>query len=122
MDIDTHNDFRAEDLETNAGIPLDAVVTHGELMRAFEAFKQANDQRLALSDKRAGDVVVEEKLARINSTIDSHARRLDEITLKGARPALGGERAAVRSASTLEHKAAFEAYVRSGEAAGLRAL
>ena len=109
MDIDTHND-----LETKAGIPLDAVVTHGELMRAFEAFKQANDERLALTDKRGGDVVLDEKLARINSSIDAQARRLDEITLKNARPAMGGERAAARSASALEHKAAFEAYVRSG--------
>lgn len=107
------------ELETKAGIPLDAVVTHGEMMRAFEAFKQTNDERL---DKRSGDVVLEEKLARINATIDAQARRLDEITLKQARPALGGERQAVRSASALEHKAAFEAYVRSGEAAGLRAL
>jgi HK97 family phage major capsid protein len=114
MDIDTHNE-----LETKAGIPLDAVVTHGEMMRAFEAFKDTNDQRLA---RRDNDVVLEEKLARISSTIDAQARRLDEIALKGARPALGGERAAVRSASALEHKAAFEAYVRSGEAAGLRAL
>ena len=114
MDIDTHNE-----LETKAGIPLDAVVTHAEMMRAFEAFKETNDQRL---EKRAGDVVVEEKLARINSTIDAQARRLDEITLKSARPALGGERQAVRSASALEHKAAFESYVRSGETTGLRAL
>jgi hypothetical protein len=29
MDIDTHSD-----LETKAGIPLDAVVTHGEMMCA----------------------------------------------------------------------------------------
>ena len=61
MDIDTHNE-----LETKAGIPLDAVVTHGEMMRAFEAFKEANDERVALGEKRAGDVVLEEKLARIN--------------------------------------------------------
>ena len=53
MDIDTHTE-----LETKAGIPLDAVVTHGELMRAFEAFKQANDERLALSQTRNGDVVL----------------------------------------------------------------
>ena len=108
MDIDTHTD-----LETKAGIPLDAVVTHGEMMRAFEAFKDANDEHQALSDKRAGDVVLEEKLARLNSTLDAQARRLDEISLKGARPAIGGERSAVRSASALEHKAAFEAYIRS---------
>jgi hypothetical protein len=117
MDIDTHTE-----LETKAGIPLDAVVTHGEMMRAFEAFKETNDERVALSDKRSGDVVLEEKLARLNSTLDAQARRLDEITLKSARPTFGSERAAVRSASALEHKAAFEAYICSGEAAGLRAL
>ena len=117
MDIDTHNE-----LETKAGIPLDAVVTHGEMMRAFEAFKDANDERLTLADKRSGDAVLEEKLARIDRTIDAQARRLDEITLKSARPAIGGDRTAMRSASALEHKAAFEAYVRSGEASGLRAL
>ena len=65
MDIETHNE-----LETKAGIPLDSVVTHGEMMRAFEAFKETNDQRLALTEKRGGDVVVEEKLARINTAID----------------------------------------------------
>jgi HK97 family phage major capsid protein len=117
MDIDTHNE-----LETKAGIPLDAVVTHGEMMRAFEAFKDANDEHQALSDKRSGDVVLEEKLARLNSTLDAQARRLDEFALKGARPAIGGERSTVRSASALEHKAAFEAYVRSGETTNLRAL
>jgi HK97 family phage major capsid protein len=117
MDIDTHTE-----LETKAGIPLDAVVTHGEMMRAFEAYKDANDERLALDVKRSGDVVLEEKLARLNNTLDAQARRLDEITLKSARPAIGGERGAVRSASALEHKAAFESYIRSGEAAGLRAL
>jgi HK97 family phage major capsid protein len=115
MDIDTDNN-----LETKAGIPLDAVVTHGELMRAFEAFKETNDERLAA--KRGGDVVLEEKLARIDRNIDAQTRRLDEITLKSARPVLGGERTAQRSAAALEHKAAFESYVRSGEASGLRAL
>jgi HK97 family phage major capsid protein len=112
MDIDT-------ELETKAGIPHDAVVTHADMMRAFEAFKEANDERLT---KRDGDVVLEEKLARINNTIDAQGRRLDEITLKSARPALGGERAQLRSASAIEHKAAFEAYVRAGETANLRAL
>jgi HK97 family phage major capsid protein len=112
MDIDTH-----DGLETKAGIPHDAVVTHGEMMRAFEAFKETNDERL---DKRDADVVLEEKLARINNTIDAQSRRLDDITLKGARPAIGAER--VRSASALEHKQAFEAYVRAGETTSLRAL
>jgi HK97 family phage major capsid protein len=114
MDIDTTNE-----LETKAGIPLDAVVTHAEMMRAFEAFKKANDERL---EKRSADVVLEDKLARINATIDAQGKRLDEITLKSARPALGGERGQQRSAAALEHKAAFDAYVRAGETSGLRAL
>jgi HK97 family phage major capsid protein len=113
MDIDTHTE-----LETKAGIPLDAVVTHGEMMRAFEAFKDANDERLA---RRDADVVLEEKLARINGALDTQTRRLDEIALKSARPALGQDSAHMRAGAP-EHKAAFEAYVRNGESANLRAL
>jgi len=112
MDIDTHSE-----LETKAGIPHDAVVTHGEMMRAFEAFKEVNDERIA---RRDGDVVLEEKLARINGAIDAQARRLDEITLKAARPALGSEPNARVRSGALEHKAAFEAYVRTGELARRR--
>jgi HK97 family phage major capsid protein len=117
MDHETHNE-----LETKAGIPLDAMVTHAEMMRAFEAFKETNDERLALTEKRAGDVVLDEKLKRINAAMDAQARRLDEITLKAARPAFGTERGGVRSAAALEHKQAFDSYVRSGESGGLRAL
>ena len=114
MDIDTRNE-----LETKAGLPHDAVVTHAEMMRAFEAFKEANDECL---DRRDSDVVLEEKLARISQTMDAQARRLDEIVLKAARPALGSDRVTQRSASALEHKTAFESYVRAGETTGLRAL
>ena len=42
MDIDTDTG-----LETKAGIPQDAVVTHASMMRAFEEFKQTNDQKIA---------------------------------------------------------------------------
>lgn len=47
MEIDTHTD-----LETKAGIPLNAVVAQDELMRAFEALKEANDERLNKRDNR----------------------------------------------------------------------
>jgi HK97 family phage major capsid protein len=113
MEIDTRNE-----LETKAGLPHDAVVTHAEMMRAFDAFKEANDERL---DRRDGDVVLEEKLARIDKAIDAQSRRLDEIALKAARPAFAAERGA-NGAAALEHKQAFEAYVRAGETANLRAL
>jgi HK97 family phage major capsid protein len=88
------------------------------MMRAFDAFKEANDERL---DRRDSDVVLEEKLARIDKAIDAQARRLDEIALKAARPAFSAERGA-NGAAALEHKQAYEAYVRAGETANLRAL
>jgi predicted phage gp36 major capsid-like protein len=99
MDIDTENE-----LETKAGILSDAAVTHAALMRAFEEFKEANDLRLAGTVRHRTDVLLNEKLARIDRAIDTHARRLDEITLKGARPTIGNGRSLVGSP---EHKAAF---------------
>jgi HK97 family phage major capsid protein len=114
MDID-----RQTELETKAGIAGEALVTHGELMRAFEEFKSANDERL---DAKRSDVLLEEKVARIDAALDATSKKLDAITLKSARPALGRDAQAAKSASELEHKAAFDAYVRAGEASGLRAL
>jgi HK97 family phage major capsid protein len=113
MDIEMNTE-----LETKAGLPPDAVVTHAEMMRAFEEFKEANDQRLAGIERRSIDVLVNEKLARIDQTIDVQARRLDEIALKSSRPGISGE----RLRGSPEHKMAFENYVRSGENANLRAL
>ncbi len=111
-------DIERTELETKAGFAADALVTHSDMLRAFEDFKSANDER---EGKRA-DVLLEEKVARINAALDLQSRRLDEIALKSARPRLGAQAEAARDASAIEHKAAFEAYVRSGESAGLRAL
>ena len=120
MDTETTT-LETKSYESKSGIPLDAVVTHAEMMRAFEAFKETNDQRLALEQKRAGDGLIADKLARIDAAIDAQARRLDEMTLKSARPALGGDKV-TRSAVALEHKQAFDAYMRGGDAVGLAAL
>jgi HK97 family phage major capsid protein len=113
MDIDIHQQAP----ETKAGIGA-ASVTHDDVMRLFEEFKAANDQRLDEIERRSADVVTEDKVERINAAL---TRRLDELSLKSARPALGRERGA-QTADTLEHKAAFDGYMRSGESAGLRAL
>lgn len=105
------------ELETKSGIPGDSLVTHGDMMRAFEAFKDANDERIAEIDKRGGDPLLEEKVARID-------RAIDTLMLKAARPALAASDSA-RGPSThaaREHKSAFDAYIRGGDSAGLRAL
>jgi len=109
-------------LETKAGMPAEAGVTYDEMMRAFEAFREANDARLAAMERRGGDVVLEEKVARFNSALDVQARRLDDIALKSARPVLDGGGSARGMMASQEHKAAFEAYVRRGESGALRSI
>jgi HK97 family phage major capsid protein len=94
-----------------------------EFTRAFEAFKETNDTRLAALETRiAPDVVTEEKVARIGEALDQAQRRIDRITLDARRPALGAAAADARDPAVAEHKAAFQTYVRTGEAAGLKRL
>ena len=88
-------------------------------MRGFEAFKQANDERLGeIERKLSADIVTVDKVERINRALDEQKRAVDQLVLKGRRPALGGE--APRSVAALEHKAAFEAYVRAGNEEPIR--
>ncbi|QFU17087.1 phage major capsid protein [Microvirga thermotolerans] len=94
-----------------------------EFARAFEAFKETNDARLGQIETRlTGDVVTEEKLARIDTALDEAKRRIDRLSLERSRPPLGGEADAPRDPFLAEHKQAFHAYMRSGESAGLKLL
>ena len=88
----------------------------------FEEFKAANDERLARLEKKRGDVLLEEKVDRINAALDAQHKRMDELALKHARPALEGRGRIASDATSREHKSAFEAYVRGGEAGALRDL
>ena len=104
--------------ETKGG---DVAEAFGEFMSAFDAFRDANDQRLTEIESRFGeDVVTAEKVDRISRSLDEQKRALDQLTLKRARPALGRDGATC--AGGTEHKEAFEAYVRSGDDRGMRAL
>jgi HK97 family phage major capsid protein len=114
MDIDVHSHAP----ETKAGIAGSGAASHDDVMRLFEEFKSANDERLDQIERRSADVVTEDKVERINNAL---TRRLDELTLKSARPSLARDGAA-RTHDAIEHKAAFESYMRSGESTGLRAL
>jgi HK97 family phage major capsid protein len=81
-------------------------------LRAFEAFKDTNDQRLAEIERRgSADTVTSDKLARIE-------RSLDELALKQQRPQLGHTPRTMNR----EHKSAFESYIRKGESTRLTAL
>ncbi|WP_394890892.1 phage major capsid protein [Mesorhizobium sp. AaZ16] len=103
-------------LETKAA-DGDVVDAFGEFMATFEAFKEANDEKLARLEKRA-DVLDTEKVDRIQRSLDEQKRAIDQLSLKRARPALGREGRAMPS----EHKGAFEAYMRSGDDRLIRSL
>ena len=85
MDIDVHSHAP----EIKAGIAGAGAVTHDDVMRLFDEFKSANDDRLEQIERRSADVVTEDKVERINSAL---TRRLDELALKSARPSLGAGR------------------------------
>ncbi len=100
--------------ETKSADPADVNIAFEAFMRGFEAYKEDNDRRLAdIEHRGAADPLTEEKLARID-------KKLDELSHKTMRPRLSGKAAAPESG--LQHKAAFEGYVRSGDARSLVAL
>ena len=91
-------------------------------MTTFEAFKAENDSRLAeIEQKRVADVLTVEKVERINRALDEQKRLVDSLVLKTRRPQLGRDGQPL-SANAIEHKAAFEAYVRGGAEEALRGM
>ena len=90
-------------------------------LESFESFKETNDRRLAEMERKTGaDVVTTEKLDRINKAMDEQKALLDHLALKKARPALG--RPGLSAVDALEHKAAFENYIRRGDETALRQI
>ncbi len=93
-----------------------------DFMRTFEAFKAENDSRLAeIEQKRVADVLTNDKVDRINRALDEQKRLMDALVLKTRRPLLGRDGQPL-SERAIEHKAAFDAYVRGGAEEALRAI
>ena len=93
-----------------------------DFMTTFEAFKAENDSRLAeIEHKRVADVLTVEKVDRINRALDEQKRLVDSLVLKIRRPQLGRDGQPL-SANAIEHKAAFDAYVRGGAEEALRSI
>ncbi|MBO6765769.1 phage major capsid protein [Maricaulis sp.] len=85
----------------------------GEVLAAFEAFKEANDARLdELDAKASSDVLLDDKVARIDAALTQQKSALDRLLLDRARPGLDGAPANAGSA-------AWSDYMRRGDAAGL---
>jgi HK97 family phage major capsid protein len=80
-----------------------------KLLRQFEAFKDANDQRLAAIEAGRADIVLEEKVDRIDRALSETKSTLDRLALMARRPALAAE--PIES----EYNRAWNAYLRRGD-------
>ncbi len=83
------------------------------LMRAFEDFKAANDARLAAIERNRGDVLLEEKVDRIDRALTEQKSLIERAALAGRRPGLAADPA------VSEHKSAWSAYLRRGDISAL---
>lgn len=91
----------------------------GEVLAAFEAFRDANDARLEEIERKSSvDVLLEEKVARIDQAVAGAQARLDRMVSEMRRPAIGTA-VPVTGGAGLEAKQAFEGYVRTGAAGAL---
>ena len=98
-----------DNLETKVAQPTQ---DYNDVLSTFEAFKEANDDRLEQIEKRmSADVITTEKVDRIN-------KALDDLILKSRRPQLAASAAHEPS----EHKKAFDSYMRKGDALALNAM
>jgi HK97 family phage major capsid protein len=86
-----------------------------KMLEAFEAFRAANDERLAEIERRQGaDILLEEKVDRIG-------RAIDRLATWSRRPALA-PMPGREGGDVLEHKTAFDAYIRTGQGEALRLI
>lgn len=107
--------------ETKA-IDSNALALHESMMRGFEVFREENDRRIArLETAKSGDVILEEKLARIDQFIDETQKRIADLQTKSRRPFLANDELSVDSTKDL-HRKAFDAYVRGGETGSLKSF
>lgn len=118
-----HDDTSMFEFETKIADPGSSAAQIGhafdEFLQAFEAFKDANDDRLDQIERRfSADVITTEKMARINAALDGQQKSLDELILKARRPRLGAD-AHEETPEARERKAAWDAYMRKGAAEDL---
>lgn len=83
------------------------------LLRAFEDFKAANNARLDAIEKKRGDVLLEEKVDRIDRALAEQKSLIERTALAGRRPGLAADPA------VSEHKSAWHSYLRRGDVSAL---
>lgn len=84
-----------------------------DVLTAFESFRAANDARLSAIETKRADVLLEEKVGRIDEAVSRAQDRLDRIMADLRRPSLAADAPLAHVVD--ERKAAFDRYVKTGE-------
>ncbi|MGH0001312.1 phage major capsid protein [Pseudovibrio ascidiaceicola] len=99
--------------------------TQDKILKSFEAFKEKNDDRLKDLEKRgAEDPVAREQVEKITEEIKGLKEireKLEKLAKQSARPGGGEGEGQKHTAEQVEHKKAFEAYIRNPSSEKARA-
>ena len=93
-----------------------------DFMRAFEAFKETNDERLADSSGASAADAADRPRSSPASTARSTSTSASSTSWRSRPRARSSAAARAARRRSREHKAAFDGYVRNGEAGSLRDL
>lgn len=85
-----------------------------QLLAEFEAFKAANDARLSAIEAKTADVLLDEKVSRIDASLSETKSALDRLTMSAAAPFIGDEAEPAPKG--------WSAYLRSGDERGVSRL
>lgn len=95
----------------NKSVPANMRQAQENVMGTFNAFKEANDQRLETIERKvAGDILLEEKVDRIDRALNQAQSSLDRLALMNARPQIGAQ-----SQTNNEAKSAWSSFMRRGD-------
>jgi len=86
-----------------------------DFAKTFEAFKSANDERLAALESKSSDVLLDDKVSRLNAALDAQSKQIDNLSMSLSTPLKGGR-------VNTEAKSAWSSFIRTGDAQALTSL
>lgn len=97
-----------------------AQTAQADFAATFAAFKQANDLRLTeIEQKNQSDILLDEKIAKLNTALDQQSRHIEKMRVKSARPFMQMDNQTI---DQTEEKSAWSRYIRTGDAGSLLSL
>lgn len=86
-----------------------------DFAKTFEAFKAANDERLAALESKSSDVLIDEKVSRLNAALDTQSKQIENLSLSLSTPM-------IHHVAQSEAKSAWSSFIRTGDAQALQSL